>query len=320
MASAQLASAVPSTLRAGDVAIVSYETDVTLLAGGSPDSLRFVALKPLGSGTVIFFSDRNWTGTAFAAPSAGEGTFTFTAASDLAVGTVTTVSSGQLTAGGITLSNTGETIYAYQGTDANTPTRFLFAIDVADGNNTFPAAALNGTGLVAGTNAVAFGLQNAVFTGSQTGIAQTQILAISNNTSWYGLNLDDNPGTPNFTEVIDTVVQTPFFDPSDAVIVSGWAGGGQSLGLLRIGEENNAGTAANAARLFRDTALLRRPQEVKFDFDDGFYFILDTNGNDQNGIIRGNIADLVSGTNTPSWTRIVENPQLRGNNHRHRDR
>ena len=60
-----------SVLATGDVAIVSFESDLT--AGAvSTDALRFVLLKPIGSGTVIYFSDRTWNGTAFPAAGGGE--------------------------------------------------------------------------------------------------------------------------------------------------------------------------------------------------------------------------------------------------------
>ena len=110
---------VASVLRSGDVAIVSYETDLHTTppptSTVSPDALRFVLLKPIGSGTQIFFTDKLWNGTSFAADSAGEDTFTYTAGADLPAGTVITITGAQLAAAGITLSNAGETIYVYQG-------------------------------------------------------------------------------------------------------------------------------------------------------------------------------------------------------------
>jgi hypothetical protein len=288
-----------SILSAGEIAIVSYETDTSTPA--SPDGLRFVLLTSIASGTTIYITDRAWTGSAFT-NAAGEGTYTYVAPSALPAGTVITLSHAQLATGGITLSNAGETLYMYQGA-ADLPTHFLFAADVADGNTTFTGN-LTGTGLVNGVNAVAVAQDNAVYVGAPTGIAQTQILSISNTTSWYGLDLDDNPGTPNFTEVIDTVVQNPFFDGHDMVMISGFRGGGQSDGILRIGEENNAQTAVNVARMFRDNAAFTGVEDISFDLENGFFFFLDTNGNATNRIMRGNITDLVSGNSTPTFTQI----------------
>jgi Ca2+-binding RTX toxin-like protein len=288
-----------NVLSAGEVAIVSYETDTSVPA--SPDGLRFVLLTGIAQGTVIYITDRAWNGSAFT-NAAGEGTYTYTAPTALAAGTVITLSHAQLATGGITLSNAGETLYMYQGA-ADTPTHFLFAADVADGNITFTGN-LTGTGLTNGVNAVAVAQDNAVYVGAPTGIQQTQILSISSNTSWYGLDLDDNAATTGFTEVIDTVVQNPFFDGHDMVMISGFRGGGQSDGILRIGEENNAQTAVNVARMFRDNAAFTGVEDISFDLENGFFFFLDTNGNAVNRIMRGNITDLVSGNQTPTFTQI----------------
>jgi hypothetical protein len=286
-------------LTAGEVAIVSYETDTSTPA--SPDGLRFVLLTSIAAGTVIYITDRAWNGSAFT-NAAGEGTYTYTAPGALAAGTVITLSHAQLATGGITLSNAGETLYMYQGA-ADAPTRFLFAADVADGNTTFTGN-LTGTGLTNGTNAVAVAQDNGVYLGSPTGIAQTQILSISTTANWYSLDLDDNPGTPNFTEVIDTVVQSPFFDGSDMVIIAAGRGGGQSDVIYRIGEENNANVAANVARLFRDNAAFTGVEDISFDLENGFFFFLDSDGNNVNRIMRGNITDLVSGNTAPAFTQI----------------
>jgi hypothetical protein len=127
---------VASILAAGDLAIVSYATDAV---GGTDDDdvIRFVLLKPIGSGTQFFFTDRTWNGSAFV-NAAGDGTFAYTAGADLPAGTVITITSAQLAAAGMNLSDlTGDTIYAYQGSDADTPTSFLYAADIADGNSIF---------------------------------------------------------------------------------------------------------------------------------------------------------------------------------------
>jgi hypothetical protein len=295
-----------TTLLAGDIAIVSYETDVSVPA--SPDALRFVLLKPIGSGTQIFFTDRLWGGTSFAADSANEDTFTYTAGGDLPAGTVITISAAQLSAAGITFSTAGETIYAYQGDiDAPNSSQFLFAIDVADGNAIFEAGKLSGTGLTNGTNAVAVGFDNATFVGTPTGIAATNLAAISTTTQWYGPNpeIDDNPGTPNFSEVIDTDVPGPLYDGHDFVIIAGFAAGGQSEGILRIGAEDGALTAQNVARMLRDNANITKFEDVALDLDNGYFFVADSDGNGSDRIVRGNIADLVSGNQNAVFTEIM---------------
>ena len=306
---------VASVLKAGDIAIVSYETDLHTSPGPgtvSPDAIRFVLLKPIGSGTQIFFTDRLWSGTSFAADSAGEDTFTYTAGADLPAGTVITITGAQLSAAGITLSTAGETIYAYQSNiDAPSSSQFLFAIDIADGNTTFSGSLAN-TGLTSGANAVAVAQDNATFVGTPTGIAATNLSAISNNTQWYGSDQDDNPGTPNFTEVIDTVVQSPFFDGHDFVIIAGFGAGGQSEGMLRIGAEDGALTPQNVTRVFRDRGDITNFADVAFDLESGYFFVADSDGNGHDFIVRGNIADLVSGNQNAVLTQIVDTPGTNG--------
>lgn len=56
-----------TTLTPGDIAIVGYITN------GNPDSFSFVPLVPLTAGTVIYFTDNGWTGTAFRGSSATDG-------------------------------------------------------------------------------------------------------------------------------------------------------------------------------------------------------------------------------------------------------
>ena len=117
---------------------------MTPAQSGRHDQLRAAARRST-SGTQIFFTDRTWNGTTFGAAGGGEGTFTYTAGADLAAGTVVTITTAQLAAAGINLADTGETIYAYQGA-INTPTTFLYAADIADGNTTFNGSLAN-TGL-----------------------------------------------------------------------------------------------------------------------------------------------------------------------------
>ena len=101
-----------TTLTAGDIAIIGVNSD-------DPDTFSFVALRPIGSGTVIRFTDQSWNGSAFTA-SGTDSTITFTASADIAAGTVIPSSSGQFS-GTLNLDSAGDTIYAYQGA-VNAPT------------------------------------------------------------------------------------------------------------------------------------------------------------------------------------------------------
>ena len=220
---------------------------------------------------------------------------------ELTAGSIVTLSAAQLATGGVTLSNAGEAIYMYQGA-IDAPARFLFAIEVADGNSTFNGSLVN-TGLTVGVNAVAVQFDNASYAGSATQIPQTQLADISNNTRWHGSDTDDNGGTPNYTEVADTTVSNTFTNP-DMVIIAGMAGGGQSDAILRIGNDEGANVGSHLARLFRDNPAFNHITDMTFDIEGGFFFFADSDGNSINRIMRGNIADLVSGISNPSFTQI----------------
>ena len=141
----------------GSIAFVGFNAD-------GNDSLAFVALAALPAGMTIFFSDREWTGSAF---NSGEGGWSWTApATDVAAGTVITISdiSDQdgvpisanigTAAGGSGLGADNEIVYAYVGPDANTPTAFLTA--VANDTFTVDGGTLAGTGLTVGVDALQF--------------------------------------------------------------------------------------------------------------------------------------------------------------------
>ncbi len=284
-----------------EVAIVSYETDQTAGAA-SPDALRFVVLVAIPAGAQIYFTDRAWNGSAFAAAGGGDGTFVYTTGVDVPAGTVITITGAQLTAAGITLSNGGETIYVYQGTNADTPTTFLFAADIADGNTTFNGS-LAGTGLTVGVNAVAVGHDNARFVGQSTEIAATQLGRISTNTQWQGSDQDDIGGTTGYSEVSDTTLSGPLINPH-MQIFSVMAGGGQSDAILRVDGADGASVGTNLARLFRDNVDFHHLSDLTFDVEAGFFFFVDSDGNAVNRIMRGNISDLANGTADPTFTEI----------------
>ena len=141
----------------GSIAFIGFNAD-------GNDSLAFVALAAIPAGTTIFFSDREWTGSAF---NSGEGGWSWTApATDVAAGTVITISdiSDQdgvpisanigTAAGGSGLGADNEIVYAYVGPDANTPTAFLTA--VANDTFTVDGGTLAGTGLTVGVDALQF--------------------------------------------------------------------------------------------------------------------------------------------------------------------
>lgn len=166
-----------TTLSAGDLAIVNYNAD-------DPDSFAFVLLKSIEAGTQINFTDNGWKAAGGFLP--GEGTATYTAATDIAAGTVTTMSGAALS--DVQFNVNGDQIIAYQGTVA-TPT-LLYAVDFADSNTTFAADATSTTtsalptGLALGTSAAAFGQDNGTYAGPTSGTRAQLQAAIADPANW----------------------------------------------------------------------------------------------------------------------------------------
>ena len=172
-----IASASSASLVAGDIAIVGFQ------ASGSPsDSIAFAALTDIAAGTVIFFTDNGWTGSAFRGVSAtdsdgNENLMKFTVgAGGLAAGSIvssvsTNAALGTWTLSGavgtgssqfqqLSLSSTGEQVTAFVSTNATNPMFSGFtALYSFDNTGAYEPATTSGTGslapgLVGGTSAV----------------------------------------------------------------------------------------------------------------------------------------------------------------------
>jgi hypothetical protein len=160
----------------GDIAIVGYGADTGV------KSFAFVLLADL-SGQTITFTDNGWL--AAGGFRKGEGTVSYSVPAGTPVGTVITISG--LT-GTFNPAVGGDQILAYVGDEAN-PT-FLFAVDFADGNTTYAGDATTSntsavpTGLTFGTNALAFGEDNAAYTGPTFGTKAEILGAIADETNW----------------------------------------------------------------------------------------------------------------------------------------
>lgn len=146
-----------AALNAGDVAFTAFNAD--------EDGLSLVTFSNIAANTSIYFSDNEWTGSAF---NTGESYNLWTSgANTIAAGSVirfqaydkTTLSASLGTLSRVSVSGSAnwgiaassETIYAYHGSSATTPTAFLAAIT----NGTFAVdGSLSGTGLTEGTNAI----------------------------------------------------------------------------------------------------------------------------------------------------------------------
>ena len=184
-----------STLTAGDIAILQYNAD------GSPEVIKFIALKSMETGTTIKFTDNGWkSDNTFRA---NEGIDTWIASSNIACGDIIT-----FTFTNVALGTNGDQILVYQGTEA-APT-FIFAIN-NNGSAVWQSTASNGqtsaipTGLTNGTNALALAeIDNCMYDSSTlSGTKSTILNAIVNNANWSGSNTITQTFSNSFTSEIN---------------------------------------------------------------------------------------------------------------------
>ena len=214
------ASAAHAALVTGDIAFTSFNAD--------EDGFSFAALTDIGAGTVIHFNDNEWNGSAIGSGGAfntGEGMMSWNSgASLIGAGTVirisafdsgssATASVGSMfgASGDNGINATNETIYAFLGGSATTPTTFLAAISNGGfGSN----GTLTNTGLASGTNAIALTASTdfAEYVGTRSGQATFGAYRslLSSNGNWNNLgdgNFDGN--VPNTTAFAVTPVPLP---------------------------------------------------------------------------------------------------------------
>lgn len=159
----------------GDLAFIGFNAD-------GDDDFAIVLLADAAAGTLVRFTDNEWQGSAF---NTGEGSATWSVTESLAAGTVVAFSnvdnagnSGFGPSRG-TLSNAfqfavgGETLYAFVGSNASTPTSFLAAISTSASDFNGPSFTLAGTGLVQGTTAALLpsGTRGGQYSGQRDGQA-----------------------------------------------------------------------------------------------------------------------------------------------------
>ncbi|HEY7811060.1 MAG TPA: Ig-like domain-containing protein, partial [Allosphingosinicella sp.] len=320
---------VATSLSRGQVAIIQVDAEdnddpfVNGVQNMNRDSLSFVLLAPVEAGTVIYFTDRSWNGSAFAAASGsagaqtGENTYAWTAGSNYVAGTVITITTAELAAAGISLSApenaaSGETIYAYQGANADTPTTFLFAIEVGDGNTTFDGSLVN-TGLTVGLNAVTLAQDNVSF-GERTWNINTPVLLqnIVDPTNW---NTNDN--SPQTDQVEGTNL---FVAPNHQLWMAGISGGHALISVNQDSTQNgglgydqqhyfqNLGNDGNATT---NTQRFWSPTHILFDTVQGKFFIVDSSGS-YDRILQGNISDLLANPGVAPTMTILWQDQVPG--------
>ncbi len=190
--------AAPTTLAAGDIAIIGFNSDDT-------DQFAFVLLRDIGSGTVINFTDDGW----YAAGGfrTNEGVYAWTAATDLVAGTVVSIEVTTPPANFV-FSVSGDQIIAFQGTLAS-PT-VIYAVNSegtgwqADATSSNTSALP--TGLTNGTTAIALNeIDNAIYVGPTTGTVAQLLAAIGNPANWSGDNTNPQTMPPGpFTIITGT--------------------------------------------------------------------------------------------------------------------
>lgn len=201
-----------AALVTGDIAFTAFNAD--------EDGWALVALADIDAGTTIFFQDNEWNGASF---NTGESSFRWdTGAAAIGAGTVIRFSAidsasraaslgmfSVVASSNIGLSATAETVYAFLGTDATTPTAFLTA--VTTDTTTLDIAT---TGLVPGIDAIA--LTASTDFGQYTGDRSNQTTfgayraLINNPANWNSVTAGDNAATiPNTTAFTLTPVPLP---------------------------------------------------------------------------------------------------------------
>jgi hypothetical protein len=233
-----VAAALPaSALTTGDLAFTAFNAD--------EDGFAMVALADVAIGTKVYFTDNEWSGSAF---NSGESYSSWTTgAAVINAGTVIRFSKtddvAQLAASVGTLaretvsgssnwgfSQTADTVYAYLGSSATAPTTFLAAIS----SGSFGTAAdgtLANTGLAIGAGAVQLSASSdyAEYSGARTGEASFAgyKALVSNVANWTdGGNGSYATAVPNTTAFSITAVPEP---ESYALMLAGLA----TIGLLR---------------------------------------------------------------------------------------
>jgi uncharacterized protein YjiK/methionine-rich copper-binding protein CopC len=166
-----VAAAGPTILNAGDLLFLGINADPV-------DAFAFVLLKPIAAGTVIGFSDRDYSATT-GMPASGESAYIWTADADYAAGTIVTIQTdltvpvadkGVITGKGGGVSTGAETVYAFQGSIAGvgpnaagaiTVDRFVAAINIGTAAGDIPPE-LTAAGAIISTGTI----DNAKYNGS----------------------------------------------------------------------------------------------------------------------------------------------------------
>ncbi|REE07886.1 putative secreted protein (Por secretion system target) [Winogradskyella pacifica] len=207
-------------LNTGDMAFTAFHAN-------DDDDFALVTFVDIPANSSIFFSDKEWTGTAF---NSGEANYEWQTGSDVIVaGSIITfytisatpsVSHGTIigSPGGISASS--EAIFVYQGADIDTPTTFITAVaNSASAYDDGVGTGLIGTGLTEGSTAITYvnGTSLAVYNGPRTGYTANGYNVALNNMSNYNFEADASLPFNTTPFVISTTDTNP---PSVANVYS----------------------------------------------------------------------------------------------------
>lgn len=175
------ASAGPTTLTAGDIAVIGYNTS------GSPDNFAILVLKDLGPGTVFYVNDNEVTSdgdASFTDLSEAEASFTVKAGQTITAGTVimlpwqaaavsTSTYDWNNNAGSPGLGNANEEIYIYTAAAIGdlTPTAFIFGTRIGSSTSARPSGLTAGTTWIMPTGSASrYKTTGATYTGTQAAL------------------------------------------------------------------------------------------------------------------------------------------------------
>ena len=232
-----VAAALPaSALTTGDIAFTTFNAD--------EDGFAMVALADVAANTKVYFSDNEWSGTAFntgesfaswlsGAAVVNAGTvirFSKTDSATLLAASVGTLARETVaSSANWGLSQSADTLYAYLGSTALAPTTFLAAISSGTFGNAADGTLIN-TGLSIGAGAVQLqaGSDYAQYSGSRAGqVSFAGYKALVSNVAQWTDSGDGSFATavPNTTAFSVTVVPEP---ESYALMLAGLG----AIGLL----------------------------------------------------------------------------------------
>jgi hypothetical protein len=234
-------SASGAIIGPGDIAFVGYNADAA-------DDFAFVLLGDATAGQQIYFTDNEWNGQPVG--SGGifndltEGEMTWTVpAGGLIAGTVVVVNNASTTptvnyggiGGNINLNVADEVLYAFLGSDVNTPLAFLAAI--ANGGFNTTNGTLGNTGLTEGTDALNIGVADddcdiGAYTGSRVNQDDKAgyLPQINNAANWVVQDATGDQSADGISP--DLPFDTTTFTKTNAVVVQGIGGRTSSFASL----------------------------------------------------------------------------------------